>query len=111
MSWCSAKDEDSNKKYGAIQLPPGEHLIDFIKGPESGLTSTGLKVRGFHFKIDPGHTGIYPLFHIKGTYRFVMQVSSLEGGEPTRLVLLVDWNGKEFAVRSEHNEILEAFRK
>lgn len=110
MSWCSRPDSEPGSKFGAIQLPPGDHLLDFITAPELGTHVSGTRVRGFVLENDYRHVNP-PFFHNKGMYKFLMQVSSLDGGQADHLTLLVHWTGKDFSVRTDDGTILEPRRQ
>jgi hypothetical protein len=111
MSWASLPDGDP-QKYSTHQLAPGDELIDFLTGPpitvrdDDGLHSiSGV----FLVQIDPKQGGVNPIFSEEGQYKFVMQISALDA-EPYRLTLLVDWDGKDFVIRSEAGQVLEPAR-
>ena len=117
MSWCALPDDRWQDKYSGMQLQPGSDLVDFISGPHTEENSADSTNPSGHYpvdpffkiRIDPKHVGVgvLPFFTEKGTYKFVMQVSAPNAGKPEQLTLLVDWNGKDFAIRSTNGEILE----
>jgi hypothetical protein len=101
MSWGDKADDDP-QKYAPIQLAPGSEIIDFIEGP-IGLTSrsSGQTFIGFRIRIDPRlWRNVNPTFVDAGTYKFGMQISSLDA-EKDNLSLLVDWNGTRLVIRSD----------
>jgi hypothetical protein len=115
MSWGSLPD-GNEKKYSAWDLTPGKEIIDFISGPRTSNTISGIKAAdnvphlGFAIRIDPKQRKhVNPFFWRFGTYKFVMQVSAPNVDKTGKLTLLVDWDGQKITIRSdgERTQILD----
>jgi hypothetical protein len=110
LSWCYLADGHP-QKYSTIQLQHGSEPLDFITGPEVIIFRDDRHLLGFRFRMDPSHGTDSSVFFDPGTYKFVLQISGLDSGEPQELTLFVGWDGKEFVIRSENPDaILETSR-
>ena len=99
MSWGFLPDGDA-MKYLTMNLPHGKEIIDFVSGPRTANKED--PQLGFVIRIDPRQRmHVNPFFSKPGTYKFSMQVSAPNVEKPGKLILLVDWDGRQVKVRSD----------
>jgi len=106
LSWCFLVDGHLDK-YSTVQLPRGSETLDFITGPVTAAHQDGTTVRAFILKMDPRHGPDPSIFYEKGLYRFVLQISGLDSGEPHELPIYVEWDGTDLAIRLKETADVE----